>query len=66
MNTVRFKFQSEICDLKSEINMLDLKRWVRAEFISLAWDEVAFEPTSPCLMHGLEERTPEQLKGEGQ
>jgi hypothetical protein len=47
MNTVRFKFQSEICDLKSEINMLDLKRWVRAEFISLAWDEVAFEPTSP-------------------
>jgi hypothetical protein len=25
MNTVRFKFQSEICDLKSEINMMLLE-----------------------------------------
>jgi len=25
MNTVRFRFQSEICDLKSEINMMVLK-----------------------------------------
>ena len=28
---------------------LDLKRWVRAEFISVGWDEVAFEPTSPSF-----------------
>ena len=37
MNTVRFKFQSEICDLKSEINMmvLELVRFCRHALCAL-------------------------------